>query len=285
MSTIFRHTLSRMWGQILGWGLSFAALGWFAVWGYGALANQAAQTMELLKAYPPEVLAFFGSVEQMFTPGGYLDYTLLSYSGLLLGILAILLGSGLLAADEEAGRLDLIQAYPVSRTALFAGRVAALAVALVAVAALAWAGCALGLPASRLGIGLGALALPFVSLLALLALSAGLALALSMALPSRSLAATAAGIVLAAGYTVTSLARVDSRLGAVARFSPFNYYQSGYAIAGLNWAWLGGLLGVGVALTLVACWAYRRRDLRVAGVGNWRLPGMARGHQRRSIVR
>ncbi|HOG46231.1 MAG TPA: ABC transporter permease subunit [Anaerolineae bacterium] len=277
MGTIFRHTLSRMWAQVLGWGLSFAALGWFSVWGYGALAGQTAQMAELLKAYPPEVLAFFGSVEQMFTPGGYLDSVFLSYSGLLLGVLAILLGSGLLVSDEEAGRLDLIQAYPVSRTALFAGRVAALVVALVAVVALTWAGCALGLPGSRLGIGLGALALPFVSLLALLALAAGLALVLSMALPSRSLAATVAAIVLVAGYTVRSLARVNDGLAAVARLSPFNYFQSGYAVDGLNWAWCGGLLAVGAVFTVLAWWAYQRRDLRVAGEGSWRLPGMARG--------
>ena len=127
--------------------------------------------------------------------------------------------------------------------------------------------------------------MPFVSLFALLALSAGLALALSMALPSRSLAATTAAVVMVAGYTVTSLARVDKGLAAVARFSPFNYYQSGYAIDGLNWAWFAGLVAVGIALTAVACWAYRRRDLRVAGVGNWRLGGMARGRERRSVAR
>ncbi len=43
----------------------------------------------------------------------------------IVGIFALIAGSGLIASDEESGRLDLILAHPPSRTALFWGRLLA----------------------------------------------------------------------------------------------------------------------------------------------------------------
>jgi ABC-2 type transport system permease protein len=86
------------------------------------------------------------------------------------------------------------------------------------------------------------------------------------------MAASVASIALVASYAVTSLARVFSGLKGAARLSPLTYFQSGYAINGLNMAWLTGLLVAAVLFLLAAWWLYMRRDLRVSGEGNWRLP-------------
>jgi ABC-2 type transport system permease protein len=98
-----------------------------------------------------------------------------------------------------------------------------------------------------------------------------LALFLSQILPSRRLAAMTTGLVVVASYFITSLARIDENLEAVARLSPLNYYQSGEAINGLDWGWLGGLFGVAMLFTMLAWWRFQKRDLRVGGEGSWNL--------------
>lgn len=62
MLTIFQHTLSRLRGQILGWGLTFTLIGWYIVAIYDTFIGQAAQMTELIKNYPPAMMAFFWEV-------------------------------------------------------------------------------------------------------------------------------------------------------------------------------------------------------------------------------
>src|SRR3990172_1720480 len=126
MNAIFFNALTRMRGQILGWGLSLGLLGFYLMPFYDTLAEQQDTLKQLLASYPPELMAFFGDTTVMFTPEGYLGFEFFSYMPLVLGIFAVLAGSGLLRADEENGTLDLILAHPVSRTALFTGRLLAL---------------------------------------------------------------------------------------------------------------------------------------------------------------
>jgi ABC-2 type transport system permease protein len=195
---------------------------------------------------------------------------LFSYSAVTLAFFTIIAGSGMIASDEEAGRLDLIQAHPVSRDALFWGRFLAIVVAAIAILALTWGGCAVGQIGSTIPVSIAAMALPNVVSFAVLMLFGALALLMSMLLPSRTLAASVAALVLVISYAITSLARVISGLRGVARFSPLKYYQSGAAVNGLRWDWFLGLLAVAALCSLAAWVLYRRRDLRVSGEGNWR---------------
>jgi ABC-2 type transport system permease protein len=277
MSATFRHAFNRLLGQVYAWGGSFFLLAWGAVALHDAFVGQGSQLLDLIKSYPKELMAFFGDMTRLTSPGGYLDTSLLSYGVVVLALFSILAGSGLIAADEEAGRLDLVQAAPISRTALFLGRFFGLAGATAAILVLTWAGCALGLLSANLGVTVWALLLPFISAFAVLMLFSALAIWLSMVLPSRSAAATVASVLLVASYFLTSLSRVVNALQGAARFSPLNYFQSGDAVNGLNWAWLLGLLVVAALFTLLAWWGYQRRDLRVSGEGSWRMPGMGKG--------
>lgn len=273
MFPLFIHALTRSRGTILGWGLSLAVLGAYLMSFYDTLAEQQASLNQLLSNYPPELMAFFGDMTQMFTPEGYLTVEFFSYMPLILGIFAVLAGSGLLVGDEENGLLDLLLAHPVSRTAFFTGRLLALIATQLGILGLAWGGLVVGLRWSSIEIAPAELLRPFLGLFAVLSLFGSLALALSLLLPSRRLAATTAGLGLVASFFVTSLARVNEDLETLAKFSPLNYYQSGAAIRALNGEWLGGLLAVAALFTLIAWWRFERRDIRVAGEGSWRLAG------------
>jgi ABC-2 type transport system permease protein len=277
--TVFGYTLRRLRGQILGWGIALGLMAMLVVSIYGVFADQQAQFDQILEAYPPELMAFFGidtATTSMFSPEGFISVEFFSFiAPIALGIFAVLTGSGLLAGDEEKGTLDLILAHPVSRTSLFMGRLLAFVTATVGILAIVWLGFIVAMSRSSMGIGWGAILLPLLSLLAVLLVFSTLALLLSMVLPSRGMAASVAGLVMVASYFITSLAKINEDLETIARFFPLNYYQSGEAIHGLNWQWLGGLLLVAVIFALLAWWRFWRRDIRVGGEGGWRLPSLS----------
>jgi ABC-2 type transport system permease protein len=275
MVTIFRYTLRRFRGQILGWGLGLALLGVLLVSMYDAFATEQEQFEELLKIYPPEISAFIGDISTMATPEGWVSMEFFSYMPLILGIFAVLTGSGLLVSDEENGRLDLIMAHPVSRAALFLGRLLAFVAANVVILAICWLSLVVSMSWSSMDIGWGRMCLPFISLLAELLLFGTLALLLSMILPSRRLAATTAGLLLVASFFITGLAKLNQNLEPVAKLSPLNYYQTQDSFQGLNGAWLAGLLAAAVVFAAMAWWRFWRRDIRVGGEGGWRWPSLS----------
>lgn len=272
MFTIFNQSLRRWKWQIVGWGSVLLIIALYLMWLYKPMLDQQAQLKDLFDAYGKEMLAFFGGAVDIFSVGGYLTYGFFSYIPVAVGILALLLGAGLVAADEEKGTLDLILAHPIARTALFWGRWLALVVALTAVLLLTWLGFALGLPLSGLDTTVGQLLLPHISLLAILLLFAALALFLSLLLPSRTLAASVTGTLLVASYIVTSLASVNDKLAPINNFSPLKYYQSGNAVYGLDWGYLLGILAAALIFTVLAWLLFLRRDIRVSGEHGWSLP-------------
>lgn len=227
---------------------------------------------ELLKQYPPEVFAFFGGMTDMFSRGGYLNVYFFYLMPLVLGIYAVLSGSGLLVADEEGGVLDLVVAHPISRTTLFFSRLAAFIVSLILIIAITWTGFILVLPNTGLDITPGELLLPFLSLFSALLFFGFLGLLLSMLLPSRSASAMLTSFLLVASFLMISLIDLNPDLEGVAQFTPLYYYQGGFALEGLEWGWFGGLIGFAILFMVLAWRLFEGRDIRVGGEGGWRLP-------------
>jgi ABC-2 type transport system permease protein len=282
MKTIFRHRLARYRGQILGWGIALALLSLFIAGSYGTMLEQQEQFEELLESYPEQVLAFFGDAPDLTTPSGYLGYYYFSMMPIILGIFMVLVGSGLLASDEESGRLDLIMAHPLSRTALFWGRALAFAAATLAILALSWLGLYLPTAWTALDAGWLELTWPYLSLLGALLFLGALALLLSVLLPSRRSAATTAGFVMVGSYFLASLARVYADLEPFARLTPLYYYQGGEAMESFNAAWCAALLAGALLLALLAWRRFQRRDVRVGGEGGWTRSSLARLLPRRA---
>jgi hypothetical protein len=115
--TEFAHTLRRLRGQIIGWGVGLALYGLLM-----GLLFDSIQTIfgleEMLASHPPALMAFFGDVTTMNTPEGYFGaYS--SYMPLIIGIIC-LAAAGLLAG--AGGRhFDLALAH-LTATAMFWGR-------------------------------------------------------------------------------------------------------------------------------------------------------------------
>jgi len=274
MLTTLRYTFVWLRGQILGWGLGIAILGLILVAFYDPEILE--DYLKMAESLPPEFLAFFGGdISTLTTPEGFLGMYGFSMLPVIIGIFAVIVGSGLFASDEEGGRLDLIVAHPVSRTGLFWGRLLAFVAATVAILVLGWLGFSVLLGVSSLGISWGEMALPFLPLLAQTLIYGTLALLFSMVLPARRLAAMAAGIVMVASYFISSMGSLNENLALIARLLPYEYFQGGDAMSGLNMAWFLGLLAVSALLALLAWWRFQRRDIRVGGEGGWRLPSLS----------
>jgi ABC-2 type transport system permease protein len=168
--TTFRYTFSRLRGQVLGWGIGLALYGLMLVPMYATMGAQADRFQDMI-SNPPEFLAFFGAdAATMLTPAGFLGMYAFSMMPLIIGIFAVIAGSGLIVSDEERGRLDLIIAHPVGRPSFFWGRILGLLVASLSIMFLGWLGFSILL--GRSADFTGATAVPFPPLLVLLIFAA-----------------------------------------------------------------------------------------------------------------
>jgi ABC-2 type transport system permease protein len=272
MLTIYFQTIRRQLGAILGWGLTLAVLGGYLMSFYDTMAGQQQQLTELIRQYPKELMVFFGNMEELFTPAGYLNTEFFSYMPIVLGFYALSFGAALLAGDEENGILDLLLAHPIRRAVFFFGRLFAYLDSLALILILTYIGFVVAAPGIDLEIDLLELVFPFLSMYALLVFFGMFALLLSMLLPAQRLASMVSLLVLFASFFVTALSRLDENLKTINKYSPMNYYQGGNALNGMEWGWFWGLIGLALLFALLAWLLFERRDIRVAGEGSWRIP-------------
>ena len=269
----FKYTLRRLRGRMIGWGIGISLYGLMMASFYSTIAALEG-LQELVAKYPPELLAFFGDAWDITTPRVYLDIYYFNYMTVIVGIFAVGVGAGLLAGDEEKGSLDLVMAYPISRTALFWGRLLGFMAATTVILLAGWLSWVIPSGRSEMGLTWVEFLRPFLPLFAELLLFGVLALLFSMLLPSVRIAGMAAGGLLVANYLLIGLARINKDLEAVVKLTPLYYYQGGDAVIKLNWGWLGGLLAASGVPVVLAWWLFRRRDIRVGGEGGWRWPSL-----------
>lgn len=265
MKATFLYTLRRLRGSLLGWGLSLLVLGFLMSRTYSMVEQQSEEIQSLLENMPG-MLGFFGA-DNFITPQTYLHVRFFSLIPIVLGIFAAGAGSGLLVQDEEAGRLDLLMAYPISRRGLFFARLAALVVVILAILALGWIGLAIGMVAVAMKLSVWVPLWGFLSLFSVVLLTATLGLLLSLVLSARRQAGMAAGLVIVASFFLTGFARLDEGLLPLAKMLPLYYYQGGEAMNEFDWLRFGGLIAVSAAFVGLAYWCFERRDIRVRGEG------------------
>ena len=265
-----RYTLHRYRGQIIGWGLGLTLYSLLMVSMYSDLAK--IDFGALLEYYPQEMLAFFGdSFQAISSPHGYMDLYFFGYMTIIVGIFAVSSGAKLIVKDEEDGLMDLVLAYPKSRSEIFWGRVFGYIVTLMLILFISWLSWVLPSGSAGMGLTAGELLRPFWGLLAQLLLFGSFALLLSMIVPASRLASMITSGLLVANYLAIGLSNINQDLQNIVKYTPLHIYQGGYAILGINWDWLL-IISMGVLLfLLLAWWRFLYRDVRVAGEGGWKL--------------
>jgi len=267
----FKNTIRRLRGQAIGWSIGLVL--------YGLLLGSFYDTMaamegldELLKSYPPEMLAFFGSMTEMTTPWGYLDTEYFTLINLIIGIFTIGVCVNLIVGDEEKGLLDLVLAHPISRSRLYWGRLLAFTTVIAVIMVVSW--LSLVIPSSAYGFDLTPTEFlrPFLSLFAISMFFSTFALLLSFILPSTRFAGMLSGALMVLNFLLIGLSKINTDLEPFMKYTPMVYYQGGYAIKGLEWGWFFGLLTMALIFALLAWASFLKRDIRVSGEHSWQLP-------------
>jgi len=125
---------------------------------------------------------------------------------------------------------------------------------------------------TKIGLNWLELLLPFLPLFAVLMLLSGVALLLSLLLPASKMAGMLSGVLIVGNFLLQGLAQFNDNLKKVLDFLPLKYYQGGFAVEGLNYEWLLGLLAAALLMTALAWLLFLRRDIRVGGEHSWSMP-------------
>lgn len=224
------------------------------------------QLDDLIESYPDILKSLFGiTAGGSITSGaGFLDAELFSFMlPLLVLVLAISSGARTFAGEEDAGRLELVLAYPVRRRSAVVGKGLAVLVEVVVACAAAIAAILLFDVIVGLDLSLAHVCGAFVWLVALGLFYGWLALAVGAAYPSRALALGIAAGTAAVDYLIGGLHELAGWLDPFRFISPFwlvgqSPLLGGTDVVGVVVVLVAALVALGVGAVLV-----ERRDLEV----------------------
>lgn len=247
------------------WAVSIGGIIFLTVAMWPAFKGDAEITNSIMNALPGGVVQAFG-LEGFGTPAGFLRGNLYDFFlPLLMAGAAVGFANSLTAAEEDAGRLEVMLTQPVTRQAVFLGRTIAVAAWVLVIALVATATQFVSDAVFDLQIGadrlLGALVLS-----TLLALFIG-ALTLAVAgLGARSGLVLGVGLLVAVGgCIVAQLFPLSSALAEFAHLSPWDWaFASDPLVNGADlWRYL--VLAVpAILLVALGTWAFVRRDVSAA---------------------
>jgi ABC-2 type transport system permease protein len=255
-----RRDLASLRRATLWWSLGVASL---------ALLNLAfwpsLEGSEAMQAFDDmgSLLEAFGA-EDMATASGYLDGQLFALMlPMLLTGMTIATVSGRTAGDEGQGRLEILHALPVSRRAVWLGRLGACLLSTLAVAGVT--GLLVLLSRGLFSfeeVSATAVLGAIVGSLALAGLGAAITYAAGAAGASRGAAAGIGATIVVASYVMAYLAPLLESLEAVRSWSPWHWALGEQPVSdGVS---AGSVLGViAIAAALVAGGTFRlaRRDI------------------------
>ena len=221
---------------------------------------------KLIENYPDVLKSLFGisGSGSLSSGAGFLDAELFSFMlPLLVLVLAIGSGARTFAGEEDAGRLELVLAYPIRRRSAALAKGVAVAAEIFTVCVCAWLALVILNPVFDLGLSIGRAAAAVAGLALLGLLFGWLALAVGAATGKRGLAVALPAGLAAAGYLISGLHSLAGWLDPFRVLSAF-------------W-WLGtsplqnGIRGVGALVVALAAAAallagallVERRDLEV----------------------
>ncbi len=253
----------RRWAAA-GWSLGVSAYIALNLLTYPIIRDQSKALNQVLASLPGSFKTMVSDSADLLSPAGFMSSKILYLIvPMLFTVLAVSLGSTLLAREERSGTLELLLARPLSRRRLLVGKMMA-GLAILAAAAAAASATAV-LFSWRVGLELSLVRIvEAIGLSALMGLMFGsLALTLSALgrATGRGSAAISAALALGA-YLVVSLEGLASWLRWPAKLLPYHYYQpTEVLLGGYNWLNAWGFLAITAVLAAVALAGFSRRDI------------------------
>jgi len=230
---------------------------------YPSFKDQAEELQKSFESLPEAALQLFGGSSDFFSPVGFLNsqiYFLLL--PLILGILAISLGSSLLAREEQDKTIESLLSRSISRSGFLVGKsIAGIAIllvtTLVGLITTVLAAIVVDIDVPILNISLASLAC-FILVLSF----AAIAFMLTTIGKTKGTSIGIATIVALGGYLLSSLSGTVAWLKTPAKFFPFHYYDPESILRG-SFRWLNIVVLVCIILVcaMISWLSFRRRDL------------------------
>lgn len=247
----------------VAWALAVAAVGGLYAAFWPTIDDPDMQ--EVLENYPEGLLEALNYTD-ISTAAGYLDATVY---GLLVAVLMIVYstatGARIIAGEEDAGRLDVVLAHPVSRRRLAVQRFAAFLVSVVVITfALLLVLLALAVPADLDGIAIGDFLAMNLHVFCFAAFFGAVAFALGAATGRRGLAIGAGAAVGVFGFAANGILPQVEGLEWIEDWSPFHWLNGSVPLR--NGVDVGAVVLMGlltVILVGVGTWGFERRDIGV----------------------
>lgn len=256
--TIWQRRWSVFW-----WAIGISSLVVLTLVFYPTIRNQTSQLDQSFNQIPDSARALFTDTQDLFSPVGYLSSQLFYLMlPMLLSILAIGLGSSLIAREESDGTLELLLSRPVSRAELLINKTIGGAAILGVVGIVGLMATLLMCKLVKIDVGLFAVTVATLYSVMLAGLFGAIAFFISCLGRAGRLASIGITVLYAiAGYIISSLSSVVSWLDWPARFFPFHYYHPGEILNGhYTWWPLMFFLLISVVLGVLSWLAFRRRD-------------------------
>lgn len=235
----------------------------FAVGLFPSVESSGVDFERLMESYPEALREAFG-IEAIGTIEGFLAGELYNFVWvLLLGVYFAYRAGGMIAADIERGRMDLLLSLPVSRTRLLFEKYAALVVPIIAVNVVVGGSVYVG--TRVIDNPVDPLAIFMVHLLSIpyLLSCAALGLVLSVLVSRADIAQRAALGGMFVLYLIESLATSTQRFEALKYVSPTYYYAPTEILVRDSYALVdtGILAGMILVLFLGSRFFFARRDI------------------------
>ncbi|HWQ29046.1 MAG TPA: ABC transporter permease subunit [Dehalococcoidia bacterium] len=264
--SILRKALRDLRWQVFWYGAGLALMAVLVVYVYPGYSAQ-------LKDFQiPEALRGLVGDVDLATGKGFISAEVFSWYPLILVVFAIMAGTAAVAGEEEAGTLDLVLSYPVSRSRFLLEKLAALLLALLGICALIYAGWLVSVPFVDIDVGLGELAVATLNFVPLIAFFQVFSLWAGVTLPTRGLATGAAAALAVPSYFINYIATTVEAMEPLRVVSVFYHYHGTDVLTrGVHWGSLALLCGLYFAFAGWALVSFQRRDLGV-GATPLRLP-------------
>jgi ABC-2 type transport system permease protein len=263
MKTLIKWTLWQRRYSVIWWSIGLIAFITLELSVYPSIRDSAQELNKALAQMPAAARNLFGS-QDLFSPVGYLNSRLFYLlMPLMLSILAIGLGSSLIAREESDGTIELLMSRPVSRAKLILAKIIAGLAVVMAVSAAATLAMLVLVKLVNLAVPLPRVAFAALGATILALLFGSLALAISsFGRLGRGASIGIASLIGLGSYIIASLESSVHWLQMPAKVLPYHYYNPSQVLNG-SYAWmvLGVFSAISIGFCIVAWLAFRRRDL------------------------
>jgi ABC-2 type transport system permease protein len=263
MNSVIKWTLGLRKISTLWWSFALTVFLFINLIFYPSFKNDAEELQKSFENIPDAALQLLGGSSDFFSPIGYINSQVFFIMlPMILGILAISLGAGLLAREEQDKTIESLLSRPISRSKLLSAKALSGVFILFFVSMVGLITTIVTAKIVDLEISTSALIqASFVCFLLTLTFGAT-AYLLTATGKARSASIGIATFVALGGYIIGSLSGSVSWLSAPSKVFPFHYYQSEAILRGTyNWnnVWY---FVVFILLCAIFSWiAFRRRDL------------------------